>query len=274
MTEYIGLRRSCANELREVADKIELVVKGTGLTRVVGGSVGVASGASIIGGLILAPVTAGASLAFTVGGIAGGVAAAATTVPAAIFKDVKLSKSAEKVKNLLDSLKDKDEVVCKIIEELKEKVEKLRSLYEKKSVISFVEDSTKVAMWIKQIGYNIVYKGYTVYTTVKAINFATAIAQFIQADIRAMNSVAKELAAPGFKFFGKHLILVGSTTAKVVSGAFAVVGIGFGIWDIVTGSMDINESKHAVAYRKAADELDDQTSEYEETLKKIKEVAA
>lgn len=88
-----------------------------------------------------------------------------------------------------------------------------------------------------------------------------------------MNSVAKELAAPGFRFFGKYLILVGSTTAKVVSGAFAVVGIGFGIWDIVTGSMDINESKHAVAYRNAADELDEQTSEYEETLKKIKEAA-
>ena len=272
MTEYIDLRRSCTNEIREVADSIERVVRDTGIARTTGGSVAVASGAATLGGLLLAPFTAGASLALTVGGIAGGIASAATTLTAAIIKDSKVNEKAKEVKRLLDSLKDKDEVVCKIVKELQEKVKKMRSLYGKKSVKSFLEDGKKIAMWIEKIGYNIVYKGYTVYSSVKAIRFATAVAEFIQADIYAMRGIATGMAAPGLSIFGKTLILAGSTSAKVLSSVFSVVGIGFGIWDIVGGAQDINGSEHAEAYRKAADELDQQTEEYAELLKKIKTV--
>lgn len=268
MKVYIGLRRSCANEIRGVADNIERVVRDTGIARAAGGSVAVVAGAAALGGVLLAPFTAGASLVLTVGGIVGGVAAAATTVTAAIIKDTKVNKKAKEVKKSLDSLKDKDEVVCKIIEELKEKVEKLRSLYGKKSVQSFLKDGQKITMWAEKIGYNIFYKGYTVYSSVKAIKFATEVARFIQADIYAMRGIATGMSAPGLSIFGKTLIAAGSTSAKVLSGVFSVVGIGFGIWDIVGGAKDINGSKHAEAYRKAAGELDQQTDVYEE-LRKI-----
>ena len=270
MTEYINLRRSCANEIREVADRIERVVRDTGIARTTGGSVAVASGAAAIGGILLAPFTAGTSLALTVAGIAGGVASAATTVTAAIIRDTQVNEKAKRVKNSLDFVKDKDDLVCKIIEELKKKVDKLRSLYGKKSVMDFFKDRGKVAMWIEKIGYNIAYKGYTVYSSVKAIRFATAIAEFIQADIYAMRGIATGISAPGLRIFGKTLVLAGSTSAKVLSGVFSVVGIGFGIWDIVGGARDINGSKHAVAYRKAAGELDKQTDEYREMLNMIK----
>ena len=104
----------------------------------------------------------------------------------------------------------------------------------------------KIASWAKTFGYNIVYKGYNVVSSVKAIKFSTAIARFIQADVRGMAGIA----APGFKVFG---ITAG---AKVLSGVFSVVGIVAGVWDIVDGALDThNGSKHAKAYRKAADEL-------------------
>ena len=98
MTEYIGLRRSCSNEIRELADSIERVVRDTGIARTTGGSVAVASGAAALGGILLAPFTAGASLALTVGGIAGGVASAATTQ----LPSSKTRKSTKKRRKLSD----------------------------------------------------------------------------------------------------------------------------------------------------------------------------
>ena len=209
-------------------------------------------------------------LFLTAGGVVGAIASAATTLTAAIIKDKNVNEEAKKVKKFLDSLKDKDEVVCRIIDELQIKVKKLRSLYGKKSIKSFIEDSTKVAEWIEKVGYKILYKGYTVYSSVKAIRFATAVAEFIQADIYAMRGITTGISAPGLSIFGETLILAGSTSAKVLGGVFGVVGIGFGIWDIVGGAVDINGSKHAEAYRKAAGELDQQTDEYDELLNKIK----
>ena len=43
MTEYISLRRSCANQIREVASSIERVVRDTGIAKTTGGSVAVVS---------------------------------------------------------------------------------------------------------------------------------------------------------------------------------------------------------------------------------------
>ena len=237
-------------------------MRDTGIARTTGGSVAVVSGVATLAGLAMAPFTAGLSLILTAGGIVGAIASAATTLTAAIIKDKNVNEEAKK---FLDSLKDKDEVVCRIIDELQIKVKKLRSLYGKKSIKSFIEDSTKVAEWIEKVGYKILYKGYTVYSSVKAIRFATAVAEFIQADIYAMRGIATGISAPGLSIFGETLIL-----AKVLGGVFGVVGIGFGIWDIVGGAVDINGSKHAEAYRKAAGELDRQTDEYDELLNKIK----
>ena len=137
----------------------------------------------------------------------------------ASYVSTNINKKAKKVKELLDSLKDRDEIVCKVMEDLQKKIEKLRSLYEKKSVTSFIVDGGKIASWAKTFGYNIVYKGYTVVSSVKAIKFSTAIARFIQADVRGMAGIA----APGVKVFGR------TAGAKVLSGVFSVVGIAAGV---------------------------------------------
>ena len=170
----------------------------------------------------------------------------------------------------MDSLEAKDVVVQDILQQLKVKVTKLRNLYGDKSVTDFVKDGVEITRWIKKIGYNIAYKGYAIYESLEAIRFATGVAEFIQADMQVMEGIAVGMAAPGLSIFGRTLILAGSTAARVVSGVFAVVGIAVGIWDIAAGAMDIVGSKHAKAYRKAADELDQHTEEYAEFLEKTK----
>ena len=92
------------------------------------------------------------------------------------------------------------------------------------------------------------------YKSYQSAKFAKGVADFIQADFYAMKGVAVGMSAPGITIpiFGKVLITAGSTTAKVLSGAFAVFGIGFGIWDVVGGVDDINGSEHAKAYHEAA----------------------
>ena len=87
LKDYLKERRDCAEVLRSCGNHIAKVVHDTGVARTAGGAVGIASGAAILGGLFLVPFTAGASLALTAGGIAGGVGSAATTITASIVKD-------------------------------------------------------------------------------------------------------------------------------------------------------------------------------------------
>ena len=266
MTEYIALRRYCSKKIREVAGHIERVVRDTGIAKTTGGAAAVVSGASALGGLLLAPFTAGTSLVLTVGGIAVGVASAATSLTAAIIQDRNVKSAAKEVKSLLDSLAYKDKVVGEVVQELQEMLKKMRALYGKRSVMDFIKDGVKIGKWI---GYNIAYKGYKVYSSVKAIMFARMVANIIKADISLMRGVAVNMAAPGFGMFGRALFLAGSSTAKIISSVFSVLGIGFGIWDIVDGAKDIRGSEHARAYRKAADELEQQTASYKTLLEKI-----
>jgi hypothetical protein len=108
-----------------------------------------------------------------------------------------------------------------------------------------------------------------VYTAFTAVRFAKTVSDFIQADMAVMQGIAVGMSAPGLSLFGRTLIAAGQTTAKVVSGVLAGVGILFGIWDIVGGVQDINGSDHSTAYRKAADSIEDQTNTLKELLSKL-----
>lgn len=229
MTEFLNLRHSCANKIHEVADNIERVVRDTGIAKTTGGSVAVASGAATIGGILLAPFTAGASLALTVGGIVGGVASAATTLTAAIIKDSSVNSKAKEVKEILDSLEEKDKIVFKIIEELQKKVMKIRELYGNETITDIINDRAETLKLIATGGYI----GYNVYINVQIAKYTVAVFEFLKADISAMRGFAVGLSAPGLSIFGRTLIVTASTSAKVLSGAFSVLGIGLGIWDIV-----------------------------------------
>ena len=86
-----------------------------------------------------------------------------------------------------------------------------------------------------------------------------------------MKEVAR-VASPGITIpiINKVLVTAGSTTAKVLSSAFAVAGIGFGIWDVVEGVDDINGSDHAKAYHEAATNILKNMQSYDEFERTMK----
>lgn len=84
--EYINKVDECINTLEECANELEKVNTDTATADIVGESVGIAGGALILGGLILAPFTAGASLAAVAAGGWIGVASGVTTVTASVIE--------------------------------------------------------------------------------------------------------------------------------------------------------------------------------------------
>ncbi|XP_030623940.1 apolipoprotein L4-like [Chanos chanos] len=70
----------CLSELEESAEKLDKMKKRASISRVTGGSVGVAGGILTIVGLALTPVTAGVSLALTLTGVSLGVTSGVNSV--------------------------------------------------------------------------------------------------------------------------------------------------------------------------------------------------
>ena len=93
--QYINKVDGCINTLEECATQLEKVNTDTATAAVVGESVGIAGGALILGGLILAPFTAGVSLTAVAAGGYVGMAAGATTLTASIIEG-KWEKSEKK----------------------------------------------------------------------------------------------------------------------------------------------------------------------------------
>lgn len=67
----------------------------------------------------------------------------------------------------------------------------------------------------------------------------------MQYDYQVTKLVATGLAAQEISLFGRVFVAAASTTAKVLSGALSVMGIVFGIWDVVNGARDIQGSQDA-----------------------------
>jgi ribosomal protein L17 len=117
----------------------------------------------MLGGILAAPFTAGASLVLTVGGIAGGVASAGTTITADIIKNGHIQTDSGKIKSTLAHLQPMDKVVNKLITELQAKMLAMRKLAANDpSISNWFKDTVQVTKWIKGIGWNVGYGGYQV----------------------------------------------------------------------------------------------------------------
>lgn len=256
MTEYIQEQQTLVDALRGTADCIEKVTSDTGITRVVGGSVGIASGLAILGGIFLAPFSGGASLVLTAGGIAGSVASAGTTVSARIVQDEHVRINANKVKTKLDELEPRDEVVNGLLSELGTRMDKLNSLMLHSDVKAWLSNEKEVERWAKKafkLGFSVAYGSVKAVMTGVGVMMTKLMAEALRT-ANGLSVAAAETAAPGLRLIG---ITAGTTAAKLVAGAGGVAGIAFGIWDVVEGAAEIDGSKHAEAHRKAADEIDD-----------------
>jgi len=252
-SEYIENRKKFAKICRDHADHIDKVAFDTGIARTTGGGIGIASGAAVLGGILLAPATLGLSLGLTIGGAAGGVVSAATTITAQVVKDKNLSYDKEKIEEALEVFKGQEEKIGSLLTSIQDNMNKLRELVKL--------DPDAVINAVKNYGKKVVYSGYQVVQATNAARFAQNLANFIQADFYAMNGIAQGMASPGINIFGKSLIAAGGTAAKFFSGAMGVISLGTGIWDVVGGARDINGSEVAETYRTFAEDYENQTKE-------------
>lgn len=116
LNNYLSKRDNFARTCEKHAEHIEEVVKNAGIAKTAAGGVGIASGAAAIGGIVAAPFTAGLSLTLTVGGIAGGVASAATSVIADLAKDSNIKEDEKAIKDGLAELDLEEKTVCNLFQ--------------------------------------------------------------------------------------------------------------------------------------------------------------
>lgn len=254
---YVAQRRELEQRLRELAVQVENRTKETGTQQVGGGTASVAGGIASVAGILLAPVSGGLSLGLTFAGVAGGIAGSAATLHAGIRKQACLTKAGNEIKPLIEEVARMDQIALPLFEDLSAMLAELVATFEAKAL-----DWKDVTLWtfgsgkIAYNGFNLPLKGLQAAAVLIWIDLAHVVG-FQRAAL--LSSAAVEVATPGLAFSSKftgafQIFEAGTASAKVFSGTFAALGIGFGIWDIVKGAEDIQGSKHARAYRAIAEE--------------------
>ncbi|XP_058635489.1 apolipoprotein L3-like isoform X3 [Onychostoma macrolepis] len=105
---FVSHLPSCASalerqhaELQEVAGVVDKTHKGVKIAGITGGATGAVGGAAAVAGILLSPVTLGASLAMTVVGVGVAAAGGVTGASAAITNKVKKNQVRNKVETIL-----------------------------------------------------------------------------------------------------------------------------------------------------------------------------
>ena len=207
------------------------------------------SGGLAILGVILSPFTVGASLGLTIGGIAGGIVGSGTTIGATIAKDRNIVSDQKKIAEALKTFEHQDKVVSTLLKGVKDNVKNISEIIKK---CDNVLHQLKTAGVGAAGGIGLIIKGIKlgdkIVDTVNIVNIATKFA-----------SIADDIAVISVETAGRTAVAAGSTTAKVLSGIFAGVGILFGAYDIYSGVKDIKGSEIAEKFRKFAKEYDEET---------------
>ena len=267
--EYLHDREVFAKTCNEHANHIEKIEHNAGIADATDGGIGIAADATAIAGILLAPYSFGWSLGMTVGSITGGVVSAAGTITTHLVKDNKIHADEEAIEACLKKFENEEKVIAELFDSIQNNISHLHNLMkENKNVEQYIKDYAKM---FKNIGYDVAYKGYSVYTAQQSIRFANSMAEFIQADFYAMQGIAEGMSAPGVSFFSKTIVTAGTTTAKVFGGIMGAIGIGMSIWQVADAVKHINGSELAGKYRKFATEYSTQTESIKKTLDQMKE---
>ena len=240
LEKYLENRREFSTICRTHADHMQEFAKGSGIARTVGGSVTIVSGGLAILGVILAPFTVGASLGLTISGITGGILGSGTSIGASLAKDYNIVQDQKKIRAALSELEAEDEVVVKLLASIRKSIQKIREIRTFIEVEIGKRSNQAPVLWIAL--ERMVKNG---------VDLGNAIVRIA--------SIADDVVLASAETAGRVGVAAGSTTAKVLSGTFAGVGIVFGAYDIYKGVKDIGGSEIAEKYREFAKEYDDET---------------
>lgn len=268
-----GMEKSLI-KMRKHADQLDKVNQDTAIAGTVGGAASTAGGVMGILGVVLALPTAGASLALTAGGAALGVAGGVTSFTATTINNGWEKSEREAFTAEIKKIFRLQGFIHTLIQKMTSAAKFLETDQGKKAILEHLELS-KAWDAVKTTGtvMKLPWKGYTVYNTAvktyqTAKTYTSAMKWFKDfglADWYVMNGSKQGLAvltsAPGIqlpKFLGgKVLVHAASSTAKAISSGFAAVGAVFGIWEMTSSIIKINNgSKMATEFRKAANKVE------------------
>ena len=229
---YMKNRKDFAEKCKNLELHIRNSVKNTGIAKVTGGSVGIASGTCVLLGVILSPFTFGASVGLTIAGVSGGIASAATTIGSSVAQTAIIVKAKDELKEFLMQFEAQELVVTTLLENIHDGINKVKALESGTRFCTLDEQiynlTVKSISLVNSFAWNGVELGKTIYQTVNVVGEAAEAGAAIP-----VRAVAAAMT---------------STAAKVFSGIFAGVGIGINIYDICDGAKDINSSKCADAF--------------------------
>ena len=271
LSSYLKSKHELAKSLRETARQLKKVSKDTGIARIVGGSTGIISGLCVIGGIAAIPFSAGASLGLAAAGLGTGIASAGTTLASSIINESWVKSEKKKINKLLKTLAKQDEIVAKTMSDMSENFRTVEKLSENSDVMEWLEllaDPAHDLKWAVTIGKSLDtgVGAIKLATSGKAVEILSGFKIMLSDPqfLKAAQKVAKGMGSPQNAVFGKAAYAAGSTTAQVVQGVFAGLGIAIGIWDIVDGAAAIKGSDHAKAYRQIAADIDIQIEQIED----------
>ena len=254
--------------INQCADNLDKVASGTGIARTTGGAVGIAGGAAFLGGLALAPFTAGASLALTVAGVTAGVTGGLTTLSSGIAKLALDKENVQKVKKAVGPLFNATMCLHGFMSRYIEKLKAARQYLETEEGRNFAreirEKKTSRRGWLK------IAVPFWTDSEPDRTEQVKAVVRIVEDNYFALGgvklgvtvaSVAPRAMAGSSVGAARALVSVGSTSARVLSGSLAVFGVAIGIWDVVGGALDIkNGSDLAREFRITAHKLKEESS--------------
>lgn len=257
--EYEEFLAQCISTANDCTAKLHEVIKGVGKAKIAGGSATIAGGAMSLLGLILAPITAGASLALTVGGAvaagAGGLTSLGATITESCYNKEQLSKIKPVIEKTIRFSTGLRSLILDVCKEIEQGL-KFSKTQEGISFRQMLKKGCKAGKKAYKTG-KAVKKGVDNFKAFKQIK---SIVAFVEADAQVVKGatvgLAENAAASGLKVpvTGKVLLQAGSTGAKVFSGALSFLGIAFGIWDVVKGAKQMEERSEAAKQMKASAE--------------------
>ena len=251
--DYMKNRKDFAEKCKNLELHIRNSVKNTGIAKVTGGSVGIASGSCVLLGVILSPFTFGASLGLTIAGVTGGIASAATTIGSSVAQTAIIVKAKNELKEFLMQFEAQELVVTKLLKNIHDGINKVKAL-ESGTQFCTLDDqiynlTVKSISLVNSFAWNGVELGKTIYQTVNFVGEAAEAGAAIP-----VRAVAAAMT---------------STAAKVFSGIFAGVGIGINIYDICDGAKDINSSKCADAFEEFVNQYEENTEIMVKNIKNL-----
>jgi len=251
-------RLEVIKRLFEFAHALDKVSKRTGIAKAVAGGVTIVGGLAAVAGVLLIPVSGGASLALTAAGTTAALGAGVTTFMTSLVElgwNIKKTKEAKlltkKHSKTSEHLAEKIKSVSTAAVNLQNVVHNYPN--EAIAVIKGLIGGVKKVKSGVHHGNQIVQIVHITHI----VHFLNELNPRLALDFAYFNAV--HFAEPGLKIFGHSLVSCGTHMAHTIAKITAVVTIIVGIWRVISAGKQIKKgSKTAAKFRQAANEYNNQ----------------